>query len=174
MNVGLRHWLLPLILLASSFLLDLSSKNWVRANLEFGHGQSFIPGILNLIRTTNTGGAFGIGRGHAELMTILAAAIVLAIGAWAFHRERSASPLNALERCGIGTILGGALGNLFDRMVRGEVTDFLEFAFFQFPVFNVADVLIDVGAGLVILGALSVPQKSDHSPKPGPEDESSK
>ena len=167
MTDGLRRWLLPCILLAAALALDYLSKTWVRANLDYGQTQQFLPGLINLTRSVNTGGAFGIGRGNGILMTCLASAIVLAIVFWSIQRERSKSPLNTLERCGIATIIGGALGNLLDRITRGEVTDFLEFAFIQFPIFNVADALIDVGAGLVIIGTLAFSKntstESEHS-----------
>ena len=161
---SLRRWIIPLILSASSFALDFWSKNWIRANLDYGHSQTFIPGFLNLLRTVNTGGAFGIGRGNGIVMTILASAIVIAIVAWAWRRESSTDQqgkLATVERLGVGIIVGAALGNLWDRFTQKEVTDFLEFAFVQFPIFNVADALIDVGAGLIIIGALfgSKPQE---------------
>ncbi|MBX9572485.1 MAG: signal peptidase II [Candidatus Obscuribacterales bacterium] len=149
-----KRWLIPVLLGVSSFALDFWSKTWVRANLDYGQSQTFIPGFLNLLRTVNTGGAFGIGRGNGIVMTILASAIVIAIIAWAWKREKSGNGLAGVERCGVGVIVGAAMGNLWDRFTQREVTDFLEFAFIQFPVFNVADALIDVGAGLIIIGAL--------------------
>lgn len=149
-----RRWTIPILLGLSSFAADFLSKTWVRSNLDYGHSQTFIPGFLNLLRTVNTGGAFGIGRENGIVMTVLASSIVIAIIAWAWKRERSAEGLATIERCGVGIIVGAALGNLWDRFTQSQVTDFLEFAFVQFPVFNVADALIDVGAGLIIIGAL--------------------
>lgn len=149
-----RRWTIPVLLGVSSLALDFASKSWVRAHLEYGQSQTFIPGFLNLLRTVNTGGAFGIGRGNGIVMTILASAIVIAIIGWAWKREHSGEGLVTVERAGVGIIVGAALGNLLDRFTQREVTDFLEFAFVQFPVFNVADALIDVGAGLIIIGAL--------------------
>lgn len=154
MSTLAKRWSPPLVLGAIAFSLDFISKSWVRGNLEYGQSQTFIPGFLNLLRTVNSGGAFGIGKGHGITMALLASSIVLAILAWAIFRERSQSPLSALERCGVGVIIGAALGNLFDRVTQNQVTDFLDFAFMQFPVFNVADVLIDVGAALIIIGSL--------------------
>jgi signal peptidase II len=132
------------------------AKAWANSHLSYGHSESFLPGLLRFTLTRNPGAAFGIGKGQRWLMTLLASSIVIGIVLWMFNREKSDSPPNALERCGVGVIIGGALGNLFDRLTRGEVTDFLEFSFIDFPVFNVADALIDVGAGLVIIGAFAV------------------
>jgi signal peptidase II len=98
-------------------------------------------------------------------MTALACAILLAIIVWMFKKENSDSPPNKLERCGVGIIVGGALGNLLDRLMHGEVTDFLEFGFIDFPVFNVADALIDVGAALVIIGSFLYSARSERDKK---------
>jgi len=132
------------------------AKAWANSHLRYGHSESFVPGLLRLTLTRNPGAAFGIGKSQRWLMTLLASSIVIGIILWMFNREKSDSPPNALERCGVGVIIGGALGNLFDRLTRSEVTDFLEFSFIDFPVFNVADALIDVGAALVIIGAFAV------------------
>ena len=73
---------------------------------------------------------------------------------WALNRLIKASAFAALERVGVGLIIGGACGNLFERYSQGCVTDFLEFAFFSFPIFNVADALIDVGLVLIFVDIL--------------------
>ncbi|MBX9720119.1 MAG: signal peptidase II [Candidatus Obscuribacterales bacterium] len=150
-----HKWLVPGLLSAATLAGDFCAKSWANANLHYGDSSIFIPGLLRLTLTRNTGGAFGIGRGHGIMMALLASSIVLGIIIWMWKREKSSAPPTQLERCGVGLIIGGALGNLFDRITRGEVTDFLEFSFIDFPVFNVADALIDVGAGLVIIGALA-------------------
>lgn len=155
------RWLVPGALGIAAILFDFFSKVWANANLQFGQQQQFIPGFLHLTLTRNSGSAFGLGRGHSTLMAVLASVIIATIIAWTVKRERSDSPLNALERTGVAIIVGGAIGNLFDRLIHGEVTDFLDFSFIDFPVFNVADALIDIGAGLVIIGALLLNQKKN-------------
>jgi lipoprotein signal peptidase len=62
---------------------------------------------------------------------------------------------------GLSCIIGGSLGNLTDRFSQGHVTDFLEFAFFSFPVFNVADTFINIGLGLVLIGRIGKGEESD-------------
>jgi len=76
--------------------------------------------------------------------------MTLALIAWAVKRELGNTPVHMLDRFGLGCLIGGALGNLFDRFTRGRVTDFLDFTFINFPVFNVSDMLIDAGIGLLI------------------------
>jgi signal peptidase II len=132
-----------------SFAADQSMKSWARNHLTPGTIKPFIPGILQFNLTTNTGGAFGIGRDLSWLMTTLAVLLTLAIISWIAKRQRSQYPPFAMESVGLALVLGGALGNLCDRFTVGRVTDFIEFAFFSFPVFNVADVAIDFGIVLI-------------------------
>lgn len=139
---------------AVSLALDIWSKNWARQNLLSGVSTPFIPGVLQLTLTANSGAAFSLGSSNSTLMALLASTMTAALVAWAIKRERSDEPFPTIERVGMGCLLGGALGNLCDRFFRGKVTDFLEFSFVTFPVFNAADVLIDVGIGLLILAAL--------------------
>src|SRR5207244_2925248 len=117
--------------------------SWARSNLALGSTKPFIPGLLQLTLATNTGGAFSLGRGNNTLMTMLVFSFICAIMLWMISRERSNQPPRMLERVGIGFLLGGAAGNLLDRLMLGHVTDFLDFAFVSFPVFNIADVCID-------------------------------
>lgn len=137
-----------------AFVLDYLTKIWANQNLGIGHSEPFWPGLLQLTLTRNTGVAFGIGQGHAAVTTLVGCTIFTVILFWIIWRERGADPLKKLELSGCGFVLGGALGNIVDRLMHGFVTDFLEFAFVSFPVFNVADVMIDVGAGLVIIASL--------------------
>ena len=73
---------------------------------------------------------------------------------------------DTLERTGIGFIFGGALGNLLDRFMKGSVTDFLDFAFMTFPVFNVADAMIDVGIGLILISMIRAWRNDKPSAEP--------
>lgn len=134
--------------------LDQVSKAWARAHLAAGVTKPLIPGLLNLNYTTNTGGAFGIGRDYSWLMTALAIVLTAAVAFWIVRREHGQPGITALERIGLGMLLGGALGNLCDRFTIGRVTDFLEFSFVSFPVFNVADMAIDAGILLIAIDYL--------------------
>lgn len=156
----MRKWLIPGSLGIAAVLADYFSKVWANTNLQYGQQQQFLPGLLHFTLTRNSGSAFGLGKGHSTLMALLASAIIASIIAWTIKREKSEARLNSLERNGVAIIVGAALGNLMDRLIHGEVTDFLDFSFIDFPVFNVADALIDIGAGLVIIGALLINQKT--------------
>ncbi|HEY9869028.1 MAG TPA: signal peptidase II [Candidatus Obscuribacterales bacterium] len=140
----------PLVAL-SIIALDQVSKAWARAHLASGATRPLVPGIVHLNYTTNTGGAFGIGRDYSWLMTALAILLTAAVAFWIVRREHGQPAASALERLGLGLLLGGALGNLCDRFTVGRVTDFLEFSFMSFPVFNVADMAIDAGILLIAI-----------------------
>lgn len=151
-----RIWLV-VATAAVVILLDALAKHWALANLQMGETRPFLPGLLQFTLTTNTGGAFGIGREAKELMTLLPIAICSAIMYWIWKRERNNEHLAMLEQIGFGMLLGGALGNIADRLIRGTVTDFIEFAFMRFPVFNVADALIDIGIVILLFSPLLPP-----------------
>lgn len=140
-------------------VLDAMAKSWARSTLVEGQSQQFLPGMC-LTLTTNTGAAFSLGSGNGALMAALATTMTVVLLTWAIRRELSPQPPSPLDRIGFGCLIGGAFGNLLDRFLRGRVTDFFEFTFVAFPVFNVADVLIDVGITLLIIAALRKQEKN--------------
>jgi signal peptidase II len=137
--------LLILLVMAICVTADQTSKSWVLANLEKGLSQPFIPGFIQLTLTSNPGAAFSIGSQNGQIMGLVATVLTLLISGWIVKRVVADAPLPVVEQIGMGCLIGGAIGNLIDRYTRGLVTDFLEFTFVSFPVFNVADALIDVG-----------------------------
>ncbi len=139
---------------------DQWSKQWAKATLIVGNSKSFIPGFLNLTLTSNPGAAFSLGSDHGQIMGIVATILTIAILAWIIKSICSSTPPRAVEQVGMGCLIGGAIGNLIDRYSQGQVTDFLDFAFVSFPVFNVADSLIDVGIGLLLISILCTAKES--------------
>lgn len=158
-------WVQLPITVVICIVLDYLSKRWAEANLDPHQFQGFVAGFLNFRLTTNTGAAFSLGEDHGFLMTIFASLITLVIATWSIAREKDKIKPHLVERLGFGCILGGAMGNLLDRFTRGEVTDFIEFSFFDFPIFNVADILINVGLGLVIIFNLFIFKADQHEEK---------
>lgn len=130
---------------------DRLSKEWALTHLSRGQPEQFLPGILRFTLTTNPGAAFSIGSQNGQIMCVVATVLSIVILAWIIKRVVSTEPLPAVEQIGMGCLFGGALGNLIDRYTVGQVTDFLEFSFVSFPVFNVADALIDVGIGCLFI-----------------------
>ena len=137
------------ILFVFLLFLDQFSKNQILHRLDFGSTEPFIPGFIQINLTSNTGGAFSILKGYPGLFKIVGIINVFIFVYIVFLRKLN---INTITRAGFTFILSGSLGNLIDRFIRGSVTDFLSFQFIDFPVFNLADVFIDVGVGLVLIG----------------------
>jgi signal peptidase II len=135
---------------AVAYLLDRVSKLWVERTLQ-DHPAELIRGVLTLRYTTNSGGAFSLGERAPWVFVGASLVVCVAIVLTATrHRGR-------LQAVALGLILGGALGNLTDRIVRGpafrgRVVDFIDLH--VWPVFNLADSAIVIGALLLIWASL--------------------
>lgn len=152
-----REWLLLAVVLVV-LATDQLSKVWIKANLY--PGQS-IPrdGPFRLTYVTNTGAAFGLLQEQSLLLTLVAALVVGVI--LVYYRYLLLDGL--LLRMSLGLQLGGALGNLADRLRYGYVVDFLDFRFW--PVFNLADSAIVVGVGILAYLFLLSPDKGKRGRK---------
>lgn len=143
----------PLIHLAfipALVALDLAIKAWARGGLRFGEPVEVLP-FLNLTLGYNRGVAFGLlNDAGGPVVLLVTAAISLVFGVW-FGREP-----RPLTRLGLAFVLGGALGNFFDRLSRGEVTDLLDLHLLgqHWPAFNLADTAITCGAVLLVIDIL--------------------
>jgi len=139
-----RYFSLTLILL----IIDRLTKWWVDVSLDFGVPNDLIGNFIRLTRVHNEGGAFGIfpGGGIVFLVVSSVVSLILFLILLTMHID------SRLIRAGMAFVLAGALGNLIDRIQWGYVLDFFEVR--GFPIFNVADACITVGAGLIILSIL--------------------
>ncbi len=135
----LTFFLVALIVVA----LDQVSKFFIRANMTLGQS---IPeeGFFRITYGTNTGGVFGLFANQAFLITLTAIVGVAAILVYSRYRQAN----RVLVRIALGLLLGGAVGNLIDRIRFGEVVDFIDVG--AWPVFNVADSAVVVGVILII------------------------
>ena len=132
------------------FLLDQVTKVVVRATLSPHEAWPDAGWILNIVNVSNSGAAFGILQGQT---TFLVATSLLGVAAIVFYYLFP--PLeHGLLRVALGLQLGGAAGNLIDRIRSGEVTDFVNFDFF--PAFNVADASISIGVATILWFLLMV------------------
>jgi signal peptidase II len=128
------------------FALDQVSKFFVVQLVPLWSTWSLTPELARLFRVTfitNTGAAFGIFPQLGSLFLLVAIGVVIAI--IAFHQRLPSE--NVWVRLSLGLQLGGAMGNLVDRVVRGYVVDFIDVGFW--PIFNIADVSIVVGVGIL-------------------------
>jgi signal peptidase II len=129
------------------YIADQLTKAWVSANLEPNQPRDLLGPVLRLNLTHNSGAAFSIATGATWVLTLIASAVVMFI---LFTARRLGSRGWALA---LGLLLGGALGNLTDRMLRapgpgrGEVVDFLQLP--NFPIFNIGDSAIVTAACLI-------------------------
>lgn len=144
----LAPWLAMSVLIA---LLDQGSKFWVESAFQRGERLP-VTGFFNLVLVHNPGAAFSFlsdaaGWQRYALIAVSLIAIVLIVGLLARQSAQG------LFRIALTLILGGALGNLWDRVAVGEVVDFLDFHLggWHWPAFNVADSAITVGAVLLVI-----------------------
>lgn len=136
-------------------ILDQFSKYIVVEKIALGESIPIIEEVFHLTYILNPGAAFGMFA-HNRLFFIAIAVIVIGIIIWA-RREILASPWEVKAGCGL--FLGGAIGNLIDRARQGLVIDFFDFRIW--PVFNIADIAICIGVGLIIWNLLKTELKRD-------------
>lgn len=138
-------WIAALVLLA-----DQLTKHLARQMTE---AIPLAPGLLGLRHCENTGMAFSLLSGQPWLLGVLSL-MMIALGAWLLHGYR----LGPWSRTAAMLMLGGAAGNMLDRLIRGAVTDMIEILAFQFAVFNVADAALVIGCVLMALTLLCCPR----------------
>jgi signal peptidase II len=138
-------------------LLDRWTKHIVAQRISLYSHIQIIPGFFQLTHTENTGAAFSLFADSAApwktgmlIAFSVIALVVVSVLLWKNHHAHVATGI------GLSLIMGGALGNLWDRVASGRVVDFLLFYFrrYQWPVFNLADSAIVVGAGLLVVEIL--------------------
>ncbi len=143
----------------TGFVLDQLTKYWVVQTFSLGETQPLIREIFHFTYVRNTGAAFSLFSGKVEWLRWLSLLVSLALIALALF-----SPVLSLwEQWGYGLILGGALGNGIDRFVLSYVIDFLDFRLINFPVFNLADVFINIGIACLIISSFQK-TPSNHRP----------
>jgi signal peptidase II len=147
------------------FALDRLTKSIIESRVSFFDTYKVIPGFFDIVRSQNRGVAFGIfNDSTSEWRTTLLIVAALAAVALVTGMLWNARKLERYSVWGFSLILGGAAGNLFDRVVYGHVTDFLLLyvGSFQWPTFNVADSAIVVGSGLLLLDVLRSKRQATH------------
>jgi signal peptidase II len=149
-------WLLALLAVAV-LAADQASKHAVEKLTAAGSSRVLIPGLLNFVHSSNPGVAFGLLADsntpwRAPVLIVFSVAVIGLI-AWLLFSGRAGGWLG---QCGMTLILGGAAGNVLDRILRRSVTDFIDFHLgdYHWYTFNLADSAIVLGAGLVILELL--------------------
>ena len=140
-------------------LLDRATKAWFESQTIEGWRHELIHNFMYLVHSRNPGLAFGIFSDSASSATriilIFGSIAVIAVLAWLLVTSQSGSHM---ALAGLALLLGGATGNVTDRIVHGAVTDFFEvwFGTYRYPAFNVADSAISIGVSIMILDMLGV------------------
>lgn len=130
-----------LLAIAACIAADQAVKLYVVSHLALHESAPLLPGVVELLYIQNTGGGFSILAGHTWLLTILTAALMAGVAALMVKRVFP----HPLAMWSMAAILGGGLGNLIDRVRLGYVVDMFNFQFMDYPVFNVADILVVCG-----------------------------
>lgn len=140
------------------FLLDRVTKWMIEAHVSFLDTVQVIPGFFDIVHTENHGVAFSLfndstSEWRTALLVLFSLVAVAIVGGFIQLRAKR---MDRVSVAGFALILGGAAGNVFDRIVRGRVTDFLDFSIggYHWPAFNVADSALVIGCGLLLLEAL--------------------
>jgi len=161
----------PVAIILAVVLLDRITKIYIRMRVSPWDMFAVIPGFFNIVHTENPGAAFGVFSDSNSpwrgLFLVGVSLVVMSIiGALLWRPARFGGADTALLRTGLALVFGGAAGNLWDRMLQGTVTDFLQLFFgsYEFPSFNVADSAITIGAGLLLLDLWKSGRKSAPAP----------
>jgi signal peptidase II len=163
-----RTWRAPVVLALCVVVADQLAKHWALNRLS-GDRVIDVIGSLRFNLAFNKGMAFSQGQGLGPLIAVVATVVIV----WLLVSLRTAG--GALNTFGIGCVIGGAAGNLIDRAFRqeawlsGAVVDFIDLQWF--PIFNIADMAINIGAGALILNAILSSRSSKQEAAMLPRDE---
>lgn len=152
---------MSVIVAAVAVCIDQLTKTWAMSHLADGH-VDHIVWTLQFNLSFNGGMAFGRAQGWGPVIAVVATLVVIG---FVLTLKKSDGRLSAVA---VGSIVGGALGNLGDRLFRndawlhGQVVDFIDFQWF--PIFNVADICINVGGALLIIGFLRAGSRGAATP----------
>jgi len=152
------------------FVLDRATKLWIEAKVSVYDTIVVIPEVFNIVHTSNRGAAFGMlaTAPDAVRLTVLVgfALVILGFICWMlWQATRPGQMTHWTNRHSLALVLGGAIGNLWDRIFKGSVTDFLQvfLGTNEWPSFNVADSAISVGAILMALDLIFQSRKENQS-----------
>ena len=149
---AVRAWRTPVAIAVAVVIVDQLTKHWAVSSLGTDR-EIDLFWTLRLNLAFNNGMAFGQGQGFGPIIGVVATVVIVYL---LVSLRNEASRISTV---GMGLLIGGAAGNLIDRLLRGDggflrgaVVDFIDFQWF--PIFNIADIAVNVGAALLILGSI--------------------
>lgn len=140
----MQYILINLICVAALLGMDQAIKYWAVEVLQPVGSMPLIPHVVELRFTYNQGMAFSMLSGKQLLLVVVTGILLIGVAYWLFFRSRE----NLLTRVSLILVLGGGLGNFIDRVLNGQVVDYINLLFMRFAIFNFADICLCVGAGL--------------------------
>ena len=142
-------------------VLDQIVKYWAATDLQTIGSIPLWKGVFHLTYCENTGAAFSMFTGQRWML--LAVTVVLLVGLlWALYKGWMQ---NTFGRLSLQLIIGGAIGNMIDRILMGYVVDMFDFCLIDFPIFNVADIFLCVGVGMMVIYILFMEPKIEKAKK---------
>ena len=144
MNLFNKEYKINLILVSIVFTIDQISKYIASLNIEYFLNKNIFIFSVNYLR--NYGAAFNIFEGNRIFLSSISILSSIILIYFIFLKER----LNPVDRYGLSLILAGSLGNGIDRVIKGYVIDFINLKLFDFPIFNIADIAINIGCIILI------------------------
>ncbi|MCP5042070.1 MAG: signal peptidase II [bacterium] len=151
--------------------LDQATKHWITSKVVYADRIEIIPGVFDITHVRNAGGAFSFfadGPFEQRMVFFIGTTLIAIVLLLVFFAKLRAE--EALSATALGVVLGGALGNLADRIRLGEVVDFLDVHLpggYTWPTFNVADSAIVIGVTLLVLEVfLAQEDQPDHPDRP--------
>lgn len=137
-------------LLCTAIVITDQFLKWVMlTKIGLNNGASFLPGLIQFFVVKNTGGAFSIFNQYPVFFKIIG---IVNVFIFSYLALCPTVNFNNLIKAGCACVLGGTFSNLIDRFLQNGVVDYLDFQLFNFAVFNVADVSIDIGVLLILIG----------------------
>ena len=143
----LKKKLICLLIVVLGIALDYATKQVIIANMTLGQSIPLWEGVLHITYVINEGAAFSMLSGHRWVFLIISSVAILSMGAYIIFTKNS----RPMWLYSLALIISGGIGNMIDRIYLGYVTDFIDFTLINFAVFNVADCLVCIGSGLLIL-----------------------
>ncbi|MRI84798.1 signal peptidase II [Aerococcaceae bacterium WS4759] len=131
-------------------LVDQIIKKWTTSSLQLHESRSGIDGLFDFYYIRNEGAGWGILQGRMWFFYVVTFVIIVYL-IYLIYKHRQGS---LFLKCTYGLLLGGAIGNLIDRIINGYVIDMFRLTFMNFPIFNVADMALSIGVVLLIIQVL--------------------
>lgn len=153
----------------ATVLLDRVTKQLVLKYIAQGEIVPCVPGVFHLTYLENKGAAFGMLANNRWIFMVFSV-VAMAAMVWYVIKE---NPRSAWVKTSLALLLGGGIGNMIDRVFRGSVTDFIDFEFVRFYVFNVADACVTVGCAILVVYVIvqSVKERKKRQSKDENDDE---